>query len=427
MRPSSVATQLNRAFANDARWALVDRIAASQHFKASARLREFLFYIADCAIRNAPEEATEQQIGFRVFHRNPGYNSSEDSIVRTHARLLRQKLAAYYLDEGLEETVVVEVPKGHYLPVFTQRLAVMKTPEPLATVSEFQEVQVDVQPGRTEPPAIVSLAPGPAKGHYPWKWLVLAGLALLLLCAAVGGGLWLRRPSNTAVDKFWKPFLTGDPPLVVFSNALFVGDSKNGLSYASQRQDAGKPAAQDLVDTYTGIGELAAVYTLTGLFDAHHAHFILKRSQLMTWDEAKLKNIIFIGSTAENPSLSALQSTREFTITANHEYSGYVNHHPRPGEPAIYSRPERPLTKDYAILALLPGMQSGERILIFSGLNTFGTQAAVEFVCRPETLAELLRQVTGPKGEIRPFEALIETTITGGVPVQAKLVTVHLR
>ena len=60
-------------------------------------------------------------------------------------------------------------------------------------------------------------------------------------------------------------------------------------------------------------------------------------------------------------------------------------------------------------------MQPGERILIFSGLNTFGTQAAVEFVCRPETAAELLRQVTGPNGEIRPFEALIETTIPGGV------------
>ena len=117
MRPSSAAPEFRRAFADDVRWELIDRIAASQHFRASARLREFLFYIADCAIRKAPEEATEQQIGFRVFHRSPGYNSSEDSIVRTHARLLRQKLAAYYLDEGLEEELIVEVPKGHYLPV----------------------------------------------------------------------------------------------------------------------------------------------------------------------------------------------------------------------------------------------------------------------------------------------------------------------
>ena len=425
MRPSNAAPELIRAFAEDARWALVDRIAASPHFRASARLREFLFYIADCAIRNAPEEATEQQIGFRVFHRSPGYNSSEDSIVRTHARLLRQKLAAYYLDQGLDEDLVVEVPKGHYLPVFAPRTLTVRLPgEP---VTEDIGIVVETPSGMVLPPPTLGMAPKQARIGLLRRRPGLAGLILLLALVGIVGSLWMRRPPTTAVERFWRPFFNGEPPLLVFSNALFVGDSKSGLSYASQLPEGQKPADRDLVDTYTGIGELSAVYTLTSLFDAHHAHFILKRSRLMTWDEAKVKNLIFIGSTAENPSLSALQSTREFTITASHDFAGYVNHHPKPGEPAIYSRPERPLTNDYAILALLPGMQPGERILIFSGLNTFGTQAAVEFVCRPETVAELLRQVTGSKGEIRPFEALIETTITGGVPVQAKLVTVHLR
>ena len=78
--------------ADDERWAVVERIASSQHLKSSARLCQFLYHVAECAIRNAPQDATEQQIGMRVFGRPPGYNSSEDSIVRTHARLLRQKL-----------------------------------------------------------------------------------------------------------------------------------------------------------------------------------------------------------------------------------------------------------------------------------------------------------------------------------------------
>jgi len=80
---------------NDARWSVVERIAASPRLKPSARLCQFLLYVADCAIRGVPEEATEQQIGMRVFGRPPGYNSSEDSIVRTHARLLRQKMTEY--------------------------------------------------------------------------------------------------------------------------------------------------------------------------------------------------------------------------------------------------------------------------------------------------------------------------------------------
>ena len=87
MAAVNTVPEVDTPVAADARWALVNRIASSQHLKSSPRLCEFLFYVAKCAIREAPEDATEQQIGIRVFGRPPGYNSSEDSIVRTHARL----------------------------------------------------------------------------------------------------------------------------------------------------------------------------------------------------------------------------------------------------------------------------------------------------------------------------------------------------
>jgi hypothetical protein len=146
---------------------------------------------------------------------------------------------------------------------------------------------------------------------------------------------------------------------------------------------------------------------------------------LVTWDEAKLNNLIFIGSVAENPSLRVLPSTPDFTMIAGNDYAGIVNHHPKPGEPAIYQRPEHPMTKDYAILALMPGLQPGRKMLVFSGLTTFGTQAAVEFACHRDTAEQLLAAATGPKGEIRPFEAVLETTIGGGVPLETRLVAIH--
>lgn len=409
----------------DVRWAVIERVAASQHLRSSARLREFLFYVAECTIRNAPEEATEQQIGVRIFHRSPGYNSSEDSIVRTHARLLRQKLAVYFAEEGKDEPTVVDIPKGHYLPVFHPRRDAASVD---ASVREAYSIVVPV----TLPRGVES----PAKTAVPWsvgRW----SLALALLALAVGlpfawSHLAQMRSAQTPMGKFWQPFLAEDPPLVIFSNALFSGDSKSGLRYAptSDQQSSWATDSQavhsDYVDTYTGIGELASVYMLTTLFDAHHAHFILKRSLLMTWDEARTKNLIFIGSVAENPSLRVLQSTTDFSIVSDGGFSGVVNHHPRAGEPDVYSRPERPLTRDYAILALLPGVQSGRRMLIFSGLTTFGTQAAADYVCRPESVAELMRRISGPGGDIRPFEAVLETTIGGGVPLQTRLVTIRV-
>ncbi len=94
------AVDLKESFhtSNDPAGRLIERVISSNQFRSSLRLREFLLYIADCALKETPEAATEQQIGVHVFHRPPGYNSSEDSIVRTHARLLRQKLTEYFRD-----------------------------------------------------------------------------------------------------------------------------------------------------------------------------------------------------------------------------------------------------------------------------------------------------------------------------------------
>jgi hypothetical protein len=400
----------------DERWALIERIASSRHLKSSNRLREFLFYTADCAIRGAPEDATEQQIGIRVFDRHPGYNSSEDSIVRTHARLLRQKLTVYFAEEGANEDLIVEIPKGHYLPIFVSKKR------------ELEILESHPAPGEVSKLPVIESRPV-RKGFWSWKllWLLIPVTLVLVF-------LWEMGPKPafalSAVEKFWKPFLTDDPPLVIYSNAMFVGDSTNGLRYANPPGQTNTQESSDeagnFVDTYTGIGELASVYTLTKLFDSHRARFVLKRSLLTTWDEAKTKNLVFIGSVAENMSLRVLQSTTDFTMTTGPGFSGLVNHHPKPGEPLVYSRPEHPLTKDYAVVALLPGVQSGKKMLIFSGLTTFGTQAAVDYVCHPDTAAELLRHITGPKGEIRSFEAVLETDIGGGVPLQTRLVTVRV-
>src|ERR1700733_10141682 len=119
-------------FEEDIRWVLVQRIIDSPSLVGSARLRDFLTHVTACAIRQTPEDATEQQIGIRVFQRSPGFNSSEDSIVRSQARLLRLKLSAYFNAEGANEPLIIEIPKGHYLPVFLPSRRVEPTVEVLS-------------------------------------------------------------------------------------------------------------------------------------------------------------------------------------------------------------------------------------------------------------------------------------------------------
>jgi Malectin domain len=103
------------------REALVRRVAASHTFEKSTRLRAFLLHVCQCALYNQPEATTEQQIGIHVYDRQPGYNPNEDNIVRSQARLLRMKLEHYFASEGKDDTIVITIPKGRYLPIFEPR------------------------------------------------------------------------------------------------------------------------------------------------------------------------------------------------------------------------------------------------------------------------------------------------------------------
>jgi hypothetical protein len=401
-------------FEGDLRWELVQRVVESPYLIGSARLRDFLLHVTACAIREAPEEATEQQIGIQVFQRSPGFNSSEDSIVRSQARLLRRKLAAYFKAEGASEPLIIEIPKGHYLPVFlpSQRVGFDRESSG-EDVEEINEASVS----------------GLARGKKVARqrgWMTGAGLGLaLMFCFCLSVALrWQKQAAVVKpVKQLWAPFLVGDPPLVIYSNAVFVGDAKSGMRYAAN--DESDAHSAELVDSYTGVGELISVHELTRMFDRRGAEFLLKRSPLVTWDEARSRNLIFIGSVAENGSLKLLPSTQDFTLTATADAAGIINHHPRPGEPQVYLRPEHPLTKDYAVIALLPGVQADHKTFIFSGLTTLGTQAAVEYALEPATAAELMRQV-GVGKKVHNFEALLEVNIRGGVPLQPQLVSIRI-
>src|SRR5271155_3458472 len=87
----------------DARWELLERVLASPKFARSPRLSEFLRYVCECALSGRADEISEQQIGVQVFKRPANYNSNDDSIVRSHARLLRQSLDLYFDQQGRSE------------------------------------------------------------------------------------------------------------------------------------------------------------------------------------------------------------------------------------------------------------------------------------------------------------------------------------
>jgi TolB-like protein/tetratricopeptide (TPR) repeat protein len=99
----------------------VEKLLASRPFVRSARLARFLNFAVDHALAGTGGEVKEYLVGVEVFDRRPGYDPRIDPIVRVEARRLRAKLKAYYASAGKADAIVVQFPKGAYVPVFRTR------------------------------------------------------------------------------------------------------------------------------------------------------------------------------------------------------------------------------------------------------------------------------------------------------------------
>jgi len=396
-------------FVGDERWEVVHRILESRHFVSCARLRDFLVHVTACALMGTPEEVNEQQIGIRVFQRRPGFNTSEDSIVRSQARLLRMKLSAYFASEGVTETIRIEIPKGSYLPVFSHGTACRDGSLPSGNMPVWNPG------GRGENGGL------------------MLGPRLLTRCRSVNDAVGFSRVGTdpsfstkqtngaSTLDVFWGPMLNGPRPMVIYSNEPFVGSHEEGLRYA--RTSTESASGCPVFDHLTGVGEVQSIFHITRIFERRGADFALKRGGLVPWDEARQTSLILIGSATENPALRVLPSTEHFQIAPGDD--AITNLKPLPGEPKIYCRSKHPITRDYAIISFGIGLLPSRNVLVFAGLTTLGTQAAVEFACTPETVSSLMQEVV-KNGIVRPFAAVLEVNITDGVPLRSQIVAIRV-
>ena len=350
-----------------------------------------------------------------MFGRAADFDPRLDSTVRVQTGRLRSKLGEYYANDGIEYRVVVEIPRGSYHVVFHHREPELTPPVPEPVI---------------EPPTAPAQHP---TGH----WMTTIFVSVIAVVVALSLDFALRplfqrtvaAESSDALQALWLRFFDGpEPPLVVYSNAAFVGRPETGLRYYNPVLDANAV----ILDHYTGVGEVMAIHELDSLFTSWHRMMRLKRGRLLTWDDAKASNMVFIGSPSENLSLREIPGTEEFVfkVATDGPRKGdlsVVNTHRRPGEEGVYfSSPSVPIREDYGVVGLLPGLSAARHALILAGLTTLGTQAAVEFVCRPRRVEELLSALGAPpKGPIPEFEALLKVKVSGGVPVQTEILAVH--
>src|ERR1700733_14709600 len=97
---------------------LVQRIVNSKTFQSAPTLQQLFRFLATRALEEHTDEIKEYTIGVEALGRKPDFDPKTDPIVRVQVYRLRQKLKEYFELEGSQDSILVEIPKGHYLPKF---------------------------------------------------------------------------------------------------------------------------------------------------------------------------------------------------------------------------------------------------------------------------------------------------------------------
>jgi len=169
----------------------LDRILASPGFARNERLSRFLRFVVERHLEGRDTELKESLLAIEVFGRPPDYDPKQDPIVRTEASRLRARLSEYYLGAGKDDPVVIEVPRGAYVPV----------------------VRAEAKAG-----------PGnPERAGWPalhWVWWVAGGVGLVAILGAVGW--WRMEHQNAPIPIAVLPLinLNQDPASDYFADGL---------------------------------------------------------------------------------------------------------------------------------------------------------------------------------------------------------------
>jgi len=101
--------------------AAVERMIASDVFARSPQLGAFLRFVTDATLSGKSDRIKAYTIGVEVLRRDTSFDPQLDPIVRVEATRLRRAIERYYVGSGQDEPIVIDLPRGSYVPAFRWR------------------------------------------------------------------------------------------------------------------------------------------------------------------------------------------------------------------------------------------------------------------------------------------------------------------
>ena len=172
----------------------IERILHSETFRNSEVLRRLLRFLADKSLSGEADQLKEYTIGIDALGKPPTYDPRQDSGVRIQVGRLRQKLTEYYRQEGKDDPVVIDLPKGRFK--LSWEVASARTESQPQLEAVLQEEAKE---------------PRPAASPLRWRLaaIVLAGLLVITAATAILTAVQLsgEQHYSAAVRANWSPEL----------------------------------------------------------------------------------------------------------------------------------------------------------------------------------------------------------------------------
>ncbi|MBV9504801.1 MAG: hypothetical protein JO323_07325 [Acidobacteriia bacterium] len=357
--------------------AQVSRIAQNKSLRLSEGQARLLSYLAEKSIAGEADELKEYVVGIDAFGKPPSYDPRQESVVRTQVARLRQKLTDYYHTEGINDPILVDLPKGGFKVNFEERLVSSAPPEAEPSTPAWRRRETLLA-------ACLALA-------------VIAAVYITIhpvRAARTGPGAAVLTPE---LEQLWRPILNSNRPLVVC-----VATPASGSSAA---------------------GTASGAFLLGQFLAPRRQHALLTRGDLLSLPEIMMDNVVFIGPSAGNRQLDAIPIDRQVAL----EPEGIRNLNPRPGEPAFLpdhiSHNPQEVEESLALISHTPGINGNGEIISLSGNQISSVMAAVEALTEPTLARTLVAKLRAANGVLpRYYQVVLKVKSMDDMPVEISYV-----
>jgi hypothetical protein len=418
----------------------ITRILRSEEFRNSEVLRRLLLYLAEKSACGEADQLKEYVIAIEGLGKPSSYDPQHSSAVRIQIGRLRQKLTEYYRDQGKDDPVRIELPKGHFRLTYQERQPEAPRVEPKVLPEPYAggEPRVEVLPNHAEKSISIRFLSG-----------------LLLAAALIAVGFMLFRfawpHSKEAASEawtgdlqtLWAPFMSSRRPLIIsIEDPLFVELRSNpGIYYRDRSLNRwadvqnsepihvlGKALKNPDIQPsryYTAFGEAEASFLLGSLLGPHVQLFSLSKASQLTWQQLADNDVVFVG--VQNLFFEQVQGL-PIEPQLIPELGGVRNPHPGAGEPALFSDQYVTAPAEqgvvYALVTHLPGPGRSNEVESFTSNRSAGYVGAVQWFTSPEFAKVLVQKLTSSaQGRMpRYYQVLLRVRFKDDVPTETTFV-----